>query len=226
MELKMLRKLDLTLLFAVALAVTPLPALAEDAGHEHHHDHAAADGDDPHAHHRAMMEKPTEAAKTDAEVILFCGVDFMAETAAILCPEKTVLLPDKHAGCPMANMVNDRELRREKEKHPNATVICYVNSSAEVKAESDICCTSSNAVKIVESVPADQEIIFVPDQSLGGWAAKIVRKSRVNGLLNHQIIGLGICRQGGSKCAPIRCFLIGRIEVVIGKRPAVYKYDP
>lgn len=113
-----------------------------------------------------------QAAKTDAGVILFCGVDFMAETAAILCPEKTVLLPDKHAGCPMANMVGVRELRREKEKHPNAAVICYVNSSAEVKAESDICCTSSNAVKIVQSVPADQEIIFVPDQSLGGWAAK------------------------------------------------------
>lgn len=120
------------------------------------------------------LELSQVAAKTDAEVILFCGVDFMAETAAILCPEKIVLLPDKHAGCPMANMAGARELRREKEKRPNAVVICYVNSSAEVKAESDICCTSSNAVQIVQSVPADQEIIFVPDQSLGGWAAKQV----------------------------------------------------
>lgn len=113
-----------------------------------------------------------QAAKTKAEVILFCGVDFMAETAAILCPEKTVLVPDKHASCPMANMVHVRELRREKEGHPNAVVVCYVNSSAEVKAESDICCTSANAVKIVAGVPADREIIFVPDQSLGDWAAK------------------------------------------------------
>ena len=120
------------------------------------------------------LELSRVAAKTDAEVILFCGVDFMAETAAILCPEKTVLLPDKHAGCPMANMAGARELRREKEKHPNAVVICYVNSSAEVKAESDICCTSSNAVQVVQSVPTGQEIIFVPDQSLGGWAAKQV----------------------------------------------------
>jgi len=112
------------------------------------------------------------AAATDAEVILFCGVDFMAETAAILCPEKTVIVPDRHAGCPMADMVTARELRREKEKHPSAVVVCYVNTSAEVKAESDICCTSANAVAVVKSVPGDREIIFVPDQSLGGWAAK------------------------------------------------------
>ena len=113
-----------------------------------------------------------QAAATDAEVILFCGVDFMAETAAILCPEKTVIVPDRHAGCPMADMVTVRQLRCEKEKHPSAVVICYVNTSAAVKAESDICCTSANAEKIVKSVPGDREIIFVPDQSLGAWAAE------------------------------------------------------
>ena len=113
------------------------------------------------------------AAKTDADVILFCGVDFMAETAAILCPDKIVLMPDKHAGCPMANMVAARELRQMKEKHPDAAVVCYVNSSAEVKAESDICCTSANAVKVIESLPPEREVIFVPDQSLGGYAAKM-----------------------------------------------------
>jgi len=113
-----------------------------------------------------------QAAKTDAETILFCGVHFMAETAAIICPDKTVLVPDRHAGCPMANMVTARELRKVKADHPNAVVVCYVNSSAEVKAESDICCTSANAVKVLESVPEDKEILFVPDRSLGEYAAK------------------------------------------------------
>ncbi len=113
-----------------------------------------------------------QAAKVEAEVILFCGVHFMAETAAILCPDRTVLIPDPNAGCPMANMVTARQLRAVKAEHPGAVVICYVNSSAEVKAESDICCTSSNAVKVVRSVPAEKEIIFVPDRSLGEYAAR------------------------------------------------------
>ncbi len=113
-----------------------------------------------------------QAAGAKAEVILFCGVDFMAETAAILCPGKKVLVPDPRAGCPMANMVSARELRALKAQHPLARVVCYVNSSAEVKAESDICCTSANAVQVVRSLPADCEIIFVPDQSLGDYAAK------------------------------------------------------
>jgi len=108
-----------------------------------------------------------EAAKTDAKVIVFCGVQFMAETAAVLSPEKTVLLPDKLAGCPLADMITADQLRKLKQQHPDATVVCYVNSSAEVKAESDYCCTSSNAVEVVESLPADREIIFVPDQHLG-----------------------------------------------------------
>ena len=113
-----------------------------------------------------------QAAKTSADVILFCGVDFMAETAAIICPEKRVLVPDLHAGCPMANMITARELRQFKAEHPQALVVCYVNSSAEVKAESDVCCTSANAVQILQGLPADKEIIFVPDSSLGQYAAE------------------------------------------------------
>jgi len=113
-----------------------------------------------------------EAAKTNADVIVFCGVLFMAETAAILSPEKTVLLPDKHAGCPMADMITAKQLRELKGKHPGALVVCYVNSSAEVKAESDYCCTSANAVEVVNSLPTDSEIIFVPDQHLGRFVSE------------------------------------------------------
>ncbi|HUU16788.1 MAG TPA: quinolinate synthase NadA [Sedimentisphaerales bacterium] len=113
-----------------------------------------------------------KATETDADVIVFCGVQFMAETAAILSPEKTVLLPDKFAGCPMADMITAEQLRRLKQEHPDALVVCYVNSSAEVKAESDYCCTSANAVEIVSSLPKDKRIIFVPDQHLGRFVAE------------------------------------------------------
>ncbi|MDO8716495.1 MAG: quinolinate synthase NadA [Dehalococcoidales bacterium] len=117
------------------------------------------------------LELSQQAAKTDADVIVFCGVHFMAETASIISPDKTVLLPDRHAGCPMADMITPQQLREKKKEHPNAVVICYINSSAAVKAESDICCTSSNAVRMVEKVPADREILFVPDQYLGSFVA-------------------------------------------------------
>jgi quinolinate synthase len=113
-----------------------------------------------------------QAAQTDAETIVFCGVRFMAETAAILSPEKTVLLPEKSAGCPMADMITAEQLRRLKQEHPDAPVVCYVNSTAEVKAESDYCCTSSNAVELVRSLPKNGEIIFVPDQHLGRFVAE------------------------------------------------------
>ena len=112
-----------------------------------------------------------QAAKTDADVIVFCGVLFMAETAAILSPEKTVLLPELRAGCPMADMITAEQLVEKKKQHPGSQVVCYVNSTAAVKAESDVCCTSSNAVKIVDKVSDNPPIIFVPDKYLGMYTA-------------------------------------------------------
>lgn len=114
------------------------------------------------------LELSQRAAATTAEVIVFCGVHFMAETASILSPEKKVLLPDVNAGCPMADMITAAGLREMKEQFPGASVVCYVNTTAEVKAESDICCTSANAVRVVESLNGG-DIIFVPDQYLGDY---------------------------------------------------------
>ena len=109
------------------------------------------------------------AQKTDADVIVFCGVHFMAETASILCPDKIVLIPDLAAGCSLADMVRPEDVRKWKEQHPDGVVVCYVNTSAAVKAESDYACTSSNAVKVVESIPMDKEILFIPDFFLGSY---------------------------------------------------------
>lgn len=119
-----------------------------------------------------------KAAQTDADVIVFCGVHFMGESAKILAPDKTVIIPDERAGCPMADMVNVEGLRELKKKHPNATVVTYINSSAEIKAETDICCTSANAVKVIQSVPTD-EIIWVPDKNLGDYVSKFTDKKMI-----------------------------------------------
>jgi quinolinate synthase len=119
-----------------------------------------------------------QAAETDADVIVFCGVSFMAETAKILSPEKIVLLPEKMAGCPMADMIDANQLRELKARHPKAKVVCYVNSSAEVKAESDCCCTSANVVDVIKAMGSG-EIIFVPDRNLGSWAAKQVGRELI-----------------------------------------------
>ncbi len=121
------------------------------------------------------LELSRKAANLTEDVVVFCGVHFMAETAVILSPQKTILIPDPDSGCPMADMVNAAQLRELKAKHPGAKVVCYVNSSAEVKAESDICCTSSNAVKVCESL-GEVEIIFVPDRNLGGFVAEKLGK--------------------------------------------------
>lgn len=121
------------------------------------------------------LELSRKAAATDAKVIVFCGVHFMAETAKILSPDKTVLIPDPKAGCPMSDMINAEQLREFKQLHPGLPVVAYVNTSAEVKAESTICCTSANAVRVVESMDSD-EILFVPDKSLGSYVASKTSK--------------------------------------------------
>jgi quinolinate synthase len=121
-----------------------------------------------------------QAAKTDAKVIVFCGVHFMAETAAIMNPDKLVLIPDKEAGCSLAAMISAESLRRWKAEHPGAVVVSYINCTAEVKAESDFICTSTNAQKVIEAVPPDQEILFCPDQFLGTFLQKKTgRKMRI-----------------------------------------------
>ncbi len=117
------------------------------------------------------LELAKFAEKTDAKIIVLCGVKFMAETAAVIAPDKVILLPDFSAGCPMADMITAEEVKKLKLKHPNAKVVCYVNSTSEVKAESDVICTSSNAKEIVDGLDCE-EIIFIPDKYLGEWVAR------------------------------------------------------
>jgi len=121
------------------------------------------------------LELSQKAAKSDAEIILFCGVHFMAETASILCPDKTVLIPELNAGCPMADMITIQGLRNLRNEHPKDPVVCYVNTSADVKAESDICCTSANALRVVESIE-EPEVIFVPDKYLAHYVSTKTKK--------------------------------------------------
>ncbi|PIP15283.1 quinolinate synthase [Candidatus Roizmanbacteria bacterium CG23_combo_of_CG06-09_8_20_14_all_35_49] len=125
------------------------------------------------------LELSQKAAKTKSELIVFCGVHFMAETAAILSPGKKVLIPDLNAGCSLANSITTRQLRRWKKRYPKAIVVSYVNTSAEVKAESDYCCTSTNAVKIVNSLPKNQQVLFTPDIFLGDYVARVTGRKNM-----------------------------------------------
>lgn len=120
-----------------------------------------------------------EAKKTDAEVIVFCGVHFMAETASILCPGKKVLIPDPNAGCSLADMIRPEDVIQWKQAHPEGVVVCYVNTSAAVKAVSDYCCTSSNAEKVVRSIPPDKEILFIPDYFLGTYVKESTGRKNI-----------------------------------------------
>src|SRR5439155_22433495 len=121
-----------------------------------------------------------EAAKTAAGTIVFCGVHFMAETAAILSPKKTVLLPDLAAGCSLAATIDAQQLRNWKSEHPGAVVVSYVNTTAEVKAESDYCCTSGNAVEVINSIPAEREILFLPDMYLGAHVRRMTGRDNIH----------------------------------------------
>ena len=120
-----------------------------------------------------------EAARTDAQVIVFCGVHFMAETAAILSPQKTVLLPDLAAGCSLASTIDAEQLRAWKQEYPGAVVVSYVNTTAEVKAETDYCCTSGNAVEVIQAIPADRTILFCPDMFLGAHVKRVTGRENI-----------------------------------------------
>ena len=131
---------------------------------------------------------PGSPPNRDASTIVFCGVHFMAETAKILAPDKTVLIPDANAGCSLADSITAEQLRAWKAEHPGAVVVSYVNTTAAVKAETDVCCTSSNAVEVVESIPADREVLFLPDQFLGAHVR------RITGRAEHARLGGGVPR--------------------------------
>jgi quinolinate synthase len=121
-----------------------------------------------------------QAAQTKADTIVFCGVHFMAETAAILAPEKTVLIPDLQAGCSLADSISLAQLIEWKKEHPHAVVVSYVNTTAAIKAETDFCCTSGNALQVVQSIPEDKEILFLPDQFLGSWVQKVTGRKNMH----------------------------------------------
>jgi len=133
-----------------------------------------------------------EAAKTKAEVIVFCGVHFMAETAAVLSPQKTVLLPDLAAGCSLAATIDGDQLRQWKAEHPGAIVVSYVNTTADVKAESDYCCTSGNAVEVVNSIPAEKDILFLPDMFLGAHVRRITGRRNMHVWMGECHVHAGI----------------------------------
>jgi quinolinate synthase len=133
-----------------------------------------------------------EAARTDADIIVFCGVHFMAETAAVLSPQKMVLLPDLAAGCSLAATIDGDQLRAWKAEHPGAVVVSYVNTTAEVKAETDYCCTSGNAVEIVNSIPAEKEILFLPDMFLGAHVRRVTGRENMHVWMGECHVHAGI----------------------------------
>src|SRR6476660_2712065 len=133
-----------------------------------------------------------EAAKTEADVIVFCGVHFMAETAAVLSPDKTVLLPDLAAGCSLASTIDAEQLRAWKAEHPGAVVVSYVNTTAEVKAETDYCCTSGNALEVVNAIPADREILFCPDMFLGAHVKRMSGRENIHVWMGECHVHAGI----------------------------------
>jgi quinolinate synthase len=133
-----------------------------------------------------------EAARTDAEVIVFCGVHFMAETAAVLSPNKIVLLPDLAAGCSLAATIDAEQLRAWKAEHPGAIVVSYVNTTAEVKAESDYCCTSGNAVDVINAIPRDKEILFLPDMFLGAHVRRVTGRDNIHVWMGECHVHAGI----------------------------------
>lgn len=133
-----------------------------------------------------------EAARTDADIIVFCGVHFMAETAAILSPQKTVLLPDLAAGCSLASTINAEQLRAWKAEHPGAVVVSYVNTTAEVKAESDYCCTSGNAVEVINAIPREKEILFLPDMFLGAHVRRETGRDNIHVWMGECHVHAGI----------------------------------
>src|SRR5687767_15995272 len=133
-----------------------------------------------------------EAAKTEADVIVFCGVHFMAETAAILSPRKTVLLPDLAAGCSLAASIDAAQLRAWKAEHPGAVVVMYVNTTAEVKAESDYCCTSGNAVEVINAIAPDKEILFLPDMFLGAHVRRVSGRKNIHVWMGECHVHAGI----------------------------------
>src|SRR5918993_1654106 len=133
-----------------------------------------------------------EAAKTEADVIVFCGVHFMAETAAILSPDKTVLLPDLAAGCSLAASIDAEQLRAWKAEHPGAVVVSYVNTTAEVKAETDYCCTSGNAVEVINAIPEDTEVLFLPDMFLGAHVRRVTGRKNIHVWMGECHVHAGI----------------------------------
>lgn len=126
------------------------------------------------------LELSRKASQVDADIIVFCGVKFMAETAKILNPDKKVLIPDLNAGCSLADSINLEQLKKWKSDHPNAVVVCYINTNADIKTECDYCCTSSNAIKVIQSIPEDKEILFLPDMYLGMWIIKQTGRKNIH----------------------------------------------